>query len=91
MSVKVILSSLLRQKVPNGQDTFQVSAGTPLDCLHELESRFPDMRKWLYDDRGGVRPQIWLFVNGEKIHPDELAHTLADGDEVQIMLALSGG
>jgi molybdopterin converting factor small subunit len=91
MSVTVKLHSLLQHKFADGQDTFDVAAATPLDCLCEMESRFPKMKKWLYDAQGELRPQVWFFVNGEKLNPDERASPLTDGDEVMILLAVAGG
>jgi molybdopterin converting factor small subunit len=91
MSVKVRVPSLLQLKLTGGQETFEVAAHTPLECLRALESQFPKMRKWLYDEHGDVRPQVWVFVNGEKVHPDELTRTLGDDDEVAFLFAISGG
>jgi molybdopterin converting factor small subunit len=86
MSVTVKLHSLLQHKFADGQDTFDVTAATPLESLREVESRLPKMKQWLYDAEGDLRPQVWFFVNGEKLHPDE-----SDGDEVLILLAVAGG
>lgn len=91
MSVKVRVPSLLRKKLAPGQDALEVEATTPLECLQALEPLDPKTRKWLYDEEGEIRAQIWFFINGEKIRTDELTRTLSDGDEVSILLAVSGG
>ena len=90
MSVKVTISSLLK-KLTDGQETVEVSGHTLLECLQGVESKIPEIRKWVYDKEGKLRPQIWFFVNGEKLNADELTRTLNDGDEVSILLAISGG
>ena len=91
VSVKVRVPSLLKKKLPQGQDALEVEATTPLECLLALEPLDPKMRKWLYDEKGEIRAQVWFFINGEKIQADELTRALSDGDEVSILLAVSGG
>jgi len=91
MSVRVRVPSFLKKKLTNGEDIIEVEATTPLECLHALESLEPKMRKWIYDKHGEIRPQVWFFINGEKIQADGLARALSDGDEVSILLAVSGG
>jgi molybdopterin converting factor small subunit len=90
MSVKIKVSSILR-KYTNRQECVEVKGGTPLECLHDLEAQFPAIKRMLYDKQGALRPQFWFFVNGQKIQHNELNRLLKDGDEVLILLAISGG
>jgi len=90
MSVKVKVSSLLRQST-NGQEIVEVTGNTPLECVHSLQSEFPKIKKWLYDKQGELRPQVWFFVNGEKILRDDVNKPLNDGDELFVLLAIGGG
>ena len=90
MSVTVKVPSLLR-KYTNGQELLEVTGYSPMECLHSLVVQFPSIRKWLYDKQGELRPQVWFFVNGERINADELINPLNDGDELLIMLAVAGG
>ena len=90
MSVKVKITTLLL-KYTDGQEIVEVDGTTPLECLDEIKSRFPGMRKWLYDKNGELRPQIWLFVNGERIFTDDIDKQLKNGDELSVLLALGGG
>jgi molybdopterin converting factor small subunit len=90
MTVKVKLSLLLR-KFSNGEEVVEVSVGTPLACLRELEGRCPGIEEWLYDKQGELKSQVWLFVNGERIYGDDVAAPLKDGDELSILLAIVGG
>ena len=48
MSRTIKLAPLLR-KSTDGQEFVQVHASTTLECLGELGSQFPDVRRWLYD------------------------------------------
>lgn len=90
MSVKVRIPSLLR-KYANRQELLDVTGYSPIECVHNLALQFPEMRQWLYDKQGELRPQVQFFVNGQKIDADGLTNPLNDGDEVSIFLAIGGG
>jgi molybdopterin converting factor small subunit len=90
MDVTIKIAALFR-KFTNGQEFVKVAGNSPIECLHELEARFPKIRRWLYDKQGKLRPQIWFFVNGQKISADEMTKPLNNGDELFFVLAISGG
>ncbi|RLC93060.1 MAG: hypothetical protein DRI39_03480 [Chloroflexi bacterium] len=88
--IKVKISPVLRA-LANCQETVEMSADSPLDCLAKLEAQFPRLREWLYDKQGQFLPQVQLFVNGDRAYPEEWSNHLKDGDELFIMLAIGGG
>lgn len=90
MTVKIRISFPLRN-FTNGQEIVEVRGQTPLDCLRHLQARFPSIGRRLFGKPGQLRPQVWLFVNGERIYRDELARQLMDGDELFILVAIAGG
>jgi molybdopterin converting factor small subunit len=90
MGVTIKVSSLFR-RFTNGQEFVEVTGNSPMECLHELEARFPKIKRWLYDKQGNLRPQVWFFVNGRKISADEMTKPLKNGDELFFLLAISGG
>ncbi len=90
MSVKVRIPPLLR-KYANRQELLDATGHSPIECVHNLVLQFPKMRRWLYDKQGELRPQVLFFVNGQRIHANELTNPLNDGDEVFIFLAIGGG
>ncbi len=90
MGVNVRISSLLR-KFTDGQELVEVPSNSPLECLHSVIEQFPKIKKWLYDNQGELRPQVWFFVNKERIYADDLNKPLNDGDELLILLAAGGG
>lgn len=57
--------------------------------LRDLDSRHPGIRFRMIDEQERVRPHIKLFVNG--MIARHLSQPLAEGDEVVIVAALSGG
>ena len=90
MGVTIKVSSLFR-RFTNGQEFVEVTGNSPMECLHELEARFPKIKRWLYDKQGNLRPQVWFFVNGQKISADEMTKPLKNSDELFFLLAISGG
>lgn len=90
MSVTITMSDLLR-RATGQQEPMQVSAGSSIECLEWAATQFPVLQKWLYDEQGKLKPQVWLTLNGERIYEDEFAKSLKDGDELSIMLAILGG
>ena len=83
--------SLLLRKFTDGQEVVEVSGNTALGCVRSLEAQHPGIGEWLYDKKGELRSQTWLFVNGERIYGDELSNPLEEGDELFILLAIVGG
>ncbi|HUU64245.1 MAG TPA: MoaD/ThiS family protein [Dehalococcoidia bacterium] len=66
----------------------EVKANDALECLTNLTAQFPSLRRWLYNKQGEVATHVHIFINGKQASVDEL---LNDGDELLILLAVSGG
>ncbi len=90
MSILVRISPLLRS-LANCQELHTVSSGSPLDCLLDIAGNHPALRKWTHDKEGGLLRQVQFYVNGQKMEAEELERPLKDGDEVFILLGISGG
>ena len=60
-------------------------------CLAKLEGRY-NSAFWdiIFDRDGGLRPSLIVLVNGLPVDT-ETAPALADGDEVTLLAAISGG
>lgn len=54
-----------------------------------LDSRFPGLRFRIVDEQGRIREHIRFFVDGDLVR--DLSQPLAQGQEVHILCALSGG
>jgi len=66
------------------------ATGDSLDAMFaDLEQRYPGLRFRVVDERGLLRPNMRIFVNGLGVR--ELRHALQPEDAVAIVLALSGG
>ena len=86
MKIKVTVSRLLRHlsQLSSDLEAFEVEALNAVECLRATVERFPSMNNWVYENGGTMRPQVWFFVNGEKLADDERNRALKDGDELLI-------
>lgn len=87
---------MIRVRIPSqlhsytgGQTEIVIDAATLADLARLLDQSFPGIRFRIIDEQHRIRRHIQVFVNGEQVRGLELA--LRDGDEVQIVGALSGG
>jgi molybdopterin converting factor small subunit len=87
--VTVKVSPLLL-RYTNNKESAKVKGKTPIECLHALEVKYPDLKRLLYDKNGTLLPRVMFFVNNERIHADELNSTLKNGDELLISVAIGG-
>ena len=88
--VELRLPSVLKMVV--GRDRVQVRGRTLPEALAHAYDQLPRLRHHLTLDDGELRPHVLCIVNGESVLRDEVATTaLADGDEIWIHQAISGG
>jgi molybdopterin converting factor small subunit len=59
------------------------------EVLADLDRRFPGLRFRVVDEQARIRRHMRIFVGQEETRT--VGRTLADGDEVLIFGALSGG
>ncbi len=90
MSVNVNIPTILHH-LTNGQGVVQVDGDTVGQGLEQLVVRFPGIKKVLFDRDGKLLNYIDVHVNGESAYPEELAKSVKDGDELNIVLIIAGG
>jgi sulfur-carrier protein len=86
--VKVYVPSALRSYTGQ-KDEVEADGATLGDVLRELDRLYPGLRFRIIDEQDSIRPHIKIFINLEQAR--ELSAVLRYGDEVSILLALSGG
>ncbi len=86
--VKVLLPASLIALFPGAERRPEVEASDVSSALDALHARWPGMRDRLVDGRPAIRQHIKLYVNDA---PAELGTVLADGDELLVVPAISGG
>ena len=72
-----------------GAREVEAEGATLAAMLADLDRRYPGIRFRMIDEQDAIRPHIKIFVN--RVQAPSIAHTLAPGDEVMVVAALSGG
>ncbi len=90
MSVKVNIHKTHRTYT-DGLEVVEVKGGTVGDCLEHLVQQYPGMKEGLFDKKGKLLNVVEVYVNNESAYPEELARSVKDGDEIHLILMLSGG
>lgn len=75
-----------------GRSHFDLRGGSIAEVLEAAFGVVPALRHHLTGESGKLRPHILCIVNGVNIAREDMAKTtLADGDEILIHQAISGG
>jgi MoaD family protein len=86
--VKVRIPSPLRSYT-GGDKVVEAEGATVTELLQDLDRRYPGIRFRMVDEQDRLRPHVNIWIGQEPV--DNLTTPVADGDEVTIMQALSGG
>lgn len=69
-----------------------VEARTCTEMLESLNRQYPGMTSWLAESDGRFREHLSVFVSGRRLPPRaHVSVPLADGAELWILRAISGG
>jgi MoaD family protein len=91
MAVLVKIPTQLRAAA-GGEAETEVDGKTVQEVLDGLFARHDELRTRLYDDSGGLRRFVNVYVAGEDLRfLDGLATPVTDGAEVTILPAVAGG
>jgi sulfur-carrier protein len=75
-----------------GAGEVPVEAGTVGDALKALDAAHPGLAERIFDDAGGLRRFVNVFVADEDIRfRDGLATPLRDGETISVVPAVAGG
>jgi molybdopterin converting factor small subunit len=69
----------------------EVTGHTTGECLENLESRFPDIKKMIRDKRGQLRRYCEILVNSQSAYPKELTTPVKNGDRIDVLFIVTGG
>ncbi|HEY2091192.1 MAG TPA: MoaD/ThiS family protein [Thermoanaerobaculia bacterium] len=87
----IFVPGLLREYC-DGAARLTMTASRVRTALEQVERRYPVLYRSVCNETGAVRQHVNLFVNTEHIRDlDGLDTTLAEGDELIILPAISGG
>ena len=75
----------------NGLEVIAVEGNTVGECLKQLIKQFPEMDKELFTPKNKLLNTVEVFVNSVSAYPRELTKPITAGDEIQLVIMLSGG
>jgi molybdopterin/thiamine biosynthesis adenylyltransferase/rhodanese-related sulfurtransferase/molybdopterin converting factor small subunit len=88
---KILIPTALRQFTEQS-DSVEVTGGTVAEALGELTTRYPNIKKNLFNDQGKLRSFVNVYVNDEDIRYLEKSDTKLEGTEViSIIPSIAGG
>jgi molybdopterin converting factor small subunit len=91
MSVTVRIPTQLRNLSGNASEV-QVEAGTVAEALKALEAAHPGFSERLFDETGGLRRFVHVFLADEDIRfLQGVDSPVADGQTISIVPAVAGG
>jgi molybdopterin converting factor small subunit len=61
------------------------------ECLADLASRFPGAADLLFDERGALLRQVYVYINAESASKAALDAPVKDGDRLIIATLIVGG
>ncbi|SIR49023.1 molybdopterin synthase subunit MoaD [Aromatoleum tolulyticum] len=88
MSIRVVVPGQLFSYT-DGQSRLVAEGATLGEVLEDLDRRHPGLRFRVIDEHGEIRPHVRFFINHQPALA--LSRALADGDELLVVGALSGG
>ena len=75
----------------NDREIVEVEGNTIGECLDDFVKKFPISREWLFENDAELRKYLDIFLNLEETDPDDLGTPVRDGDEIHIVMHLTGG
>lgn len=75
----------------NDRDEVEVDGSTVRQCLEQLVARFPGLKKWVFKNDGNLTDFIDIHINSDLSFTNELSQPVKDGDEIYIIMMLTGG
>ena len=92
--MKVIVRYGAQARVAAGCASEEIELAAPISIkallAHIAARNEKGLRTLLLDTNGNTSPAVLIFVNEEQMSPGA-AHQIRDGDEVEIISAISGG
>jgi hypothetical protein len=79
------------QKLVGGRENMDVAGRTVGECLEDLVRQYPEARKLLFDGRGRLLKQVYVYVNAESLEKADFTIPLTERDELILAVLVTGG
>src|SRR3954447_4875217 len=87
---KILIPTALRQFTEQS-DSVDVSGGTVGEALQDLTTKYPNIKKNLFNDQGKLRSFVNVYVNDEDIRFMDKDETELEGTETLSIVPSSAG
>ena len=88
---RILIPTPLRQFVEKN-DTVEMGGATVGEVLTALTTRYPDLKKNLYNDEGKLRSFVNVYLNDEDIrYTGKEATAVSETDTLSIVPSIAGG
>ncbi len=88
---KILIPTALRQFTEQS-DSVDVSGATVGEALQDLTTKYPNIKKNLFNDQGKLRSFVNVYVNDEDIRFMDKDETELEGTEtISIVPSIAGG
>jgi adenylyltransferase/sulfurtransferase len=88
---RILIPTPLRQYAEK-QNSVELNGATVGEVLAALTTRFPEMKKHLFNDEGKLRSFVNVYLNDEDIrYLNKDASAVKDGDTLSIVPSIAGG
>ncbi len=92
ITVTVRYHNILRRGAGVAEDTLHLpSTATVVAALDQLATDRAALRSLLFTDQGALESYVVVFRNGKLVPHEQLDAVLADGDQMMLFPAVSGG
>ena len=79
------------RKFTGGSEVVAVEGNTVGECLNHLIREFPGMEKALFVKRDKLLNNVEVYLNHASAYPNELLKPVKDGDDIHLVVMLTGG
>jgi adenylyltransferase/sulfurtransferase len=93
MAVSILIPTPLR-RFAGGARSVEVEGATVDEALAALASAHPELRDQIFEEAGGVRPFVNIFLGGDNVRTlraGERGVPVRDGDTITLVPAIAGG
>jgi molybdopterin converting factor small subunit len=91
MSVEVDIFYPRLKELVSTPDILELEGSTVGECLDDMARHFPGVEKLLFDERGILLRQVYVYVNAESAYKAALDSPVKKGDRLIIAALIVGG
>jgi hypothetical protein len=79
------------RRLVNNVDSIRVNGKTVGECLNDMVRQYPGVDKLIFDERGRLLKQVYVYVNAESLNKADFAKPVTDKDELILAVLITGG